>query len=183
MDDISKRLEFLVGEHTGGKATIFAKNAGIPASTFQYYIKGRMPHGDHLKRICEFYNVNLNWLLTGKGSPYIKEDVINSELETHTPPSSSNVIEMRHMELVKGFSDKQRAYEINRELMELEKLDRDAFRRIESYIKGTVDQVRSAAERVPFYGPDRRKAERRIGGGGDNMPEGGNRRTGKDRRK
>lgn len=133
--------------------------------------------------ICKQFEVDSNWLLTGIGSPYIKGEKPLPEQEAHAPPPASDVIELRHMELVRGFSDKQRAYEINRELMELEKLDRDAFMRIECYIKGTVDQVRFAAEREPYYGRDRRIDERRNGEGNSDLPEGGNRRTGKDRSK
>ena len=34
---------------------------------FSAYIKGRVPHADHLCRIHDTYNININWLLTGEG--------------------------------------------------------------------------------------------------------------------
>lgn len=74
MQNIQDRLYLLIDELADGKSTIFAKNAGIPPSTFQFYIKGRMPHGDHLIRIRKTYNVNTDWLLTGEGSIYIDKD-------------------------------------------------------------------------------------------------------------
>jgi hypothetical protein len=85
------------------------------------------------------------------------------------------------MSLVCGFIDKQRAMNINRGLIELEKLDLDTYRRVESYVNGTLDAVREMAERSPTYNPDRRKAERRSG---DRKEYGdSDRRSGKDRRK
>jgi phage repressor protein C with HTH and peptisase S24 domain len=71
MDTISERLLQIIDKFSGGNRAKFCKNAGIPPSTLQSYITGRMPHGDHLKRICEFYKVDINWLLTGEGFPYI----------------------------------------------------------------------------------------------------------------
>jgi phage repressor protein C with HTH and peptisase S24 domain len=71
MRNLIDRLTFLVDRHAGGKHTVFAKNADIPISTFQGYINGRQPHIDHLLRIREKYNVNIDWLLKGEGSPYI----------------------------------------------------------------------------------------------------------------
>ena len=177
MDDIPKRLLFLVDAHGDGKLTVFAKKAGIPPSTFQYYLHGRMPHGEHLIRICECFKVNLNWLLTGTGATYIKEEKAQQEPD----PQPSNIIELEHMELVRGFQDKPRAYKINQQLMELEQLDHETFKRIETYIKATVDQVKYAAEKAPSYGPDRRQQQRRSQEAPP--PKGAERRSGRDRRK
>ena len=137
-----------------------------------------MPHGEHLKHICETFNVNLNWLLTGKGDPYIKEDKPNAGGSQAPPPS--NVIEIEHMELVRGFQDKPRALSINKGLMELEKLDQETFKRIETYIKATVDQVKYAAEQAPMYSADRRRGERRTQEAPSSKGE--ERRSGKNRR-
>jgi phage repressor protein C with HTH and peptisase S24 domain len=67
----SERLNFLVTEHSGGKVTHFAKKAGIPPGTFDNYLKGRLPQAEQLLRIRETYGVNIDWLLTGEGEPYI----------------------------------------------------------------------------------------------------------------
>jgi len=64
---IADRLLKLVLLYSSGKHTVFAKKAGIPHGTFSAYIKGRVPHADHLCRIHDTYNININWLLTGKG--------------------------------------------------------------------------------------------------------------------
>jgi len=71
MSTLIERLFEIVSEKADGKHTIFAKNAGIPTSTFQGYIKGRPPHTDHLIRIHEYYGINIDWILTGKEPKYV----------------------------------------------------------------------------------------------------------------
>jgi transcriptional regulator with XRE-family HTH domain len=70
MQTFYERLKFLIKEHAGGKHTLFAKKAGIPVSTFQSYLSERLPHIEHLLRICETYHVTLDWLMTGQGDRY-----------------------------------------------------------------------------------------------------------------
>ena len=64
----------IINEKASGKSTVFAKKAGIPPGTFHSYLKGRLPHPEQLIRLCETYDINLNWLLTGKGEKYIIEN-------------------------------------------------------------------------------------------------------------
>lgn len=70
---ITARLLSLVDETSGGKATVFARKAGIPASTFQYYKDGRVPNWEHLIRISETCGVCIDWLLTGIGPKNITD--------------------------------------------------------------------------------------------------------------
>lgn len=70
---LADRLLWLADKHAGGKHTIFAKNADIPASTFQGYLQGRAPHPDHLLRIRETYGVSIDWILSGDGPIYLSE--------------------------------------------------------------------------------------------------------------
>jgi len=76
---IAGRLLELVSLYGNGKHTVFAKKAGIPHGTFSAYIKGRVPHAEHLCRIHDTYNININWLLTGEGEMILdpeKEGVV-----------------------------------------------------------------------------------------------------------
>lgn len=75
MDTFFDRLLNLINEKAAGKYTVFAKKAEIPVGTFQAYLKDRLPHPNHLVRIHETYDVNLNWLLTGKGEKYISKKI------------------------------------------------------------------------------------------------------------
>lgn len=163
----------------------FASKLGISPPDFSK----RKKSGTLLPLIIEWgiaEKVNLDWLLTGKDNPYIIDDTgkagINDDINTHPPPSS-NVIELKHMKLIKGFIDKQRALNINRKLMELERLDSESFRRVESYINGKIDAFHEVAERAPHYNPERRQAERRIQKDQKDLINGKDRRSGKDRRK
>lgn len=72
MSNLTERLEIIVREKANGKYTVFARNCGINETTFQNYFKhGRNPGYTTLLNMCEVYSVNINWLLTGRGSKYI----------------------------------------------------------------------------------------------------------------
>lgn len=44
----------------------------LPASTVHNYVLGRRaPDLKFLLALCENYQININWLLTGEGSPYL----------------------------------------------------------------------------------------------------------------
>jgi len=81
----------LINELADGKLTKFAEKAGIPASTFHGYLKGRAPHPDHLIRILEHYKVSINWLLTGKGPIYIYGE--EKEAAPEPDPEIADLIE------------------------------------------------------------------------------------------
>jgi len=69
-----ERLKILVDRFSKGKHTVFAKDCGIPTSTFQNYITGeRFPTREHLEKIHSKTLVNFNWLILGKGEPFIQE--------------------------------------------------------------------------------------------------------------
>ena len=70
---ITERLIELIEEHAGGKSTVFARNTGIPPSTFQYYRQGRIPKWDHTIRICDTCNVSIDWFLTGRTPKRLNE--------------------------------------------------------------------------------------------------------------
>jgi len=69
--DISQGLSILVDEISQGNRKKFAMGAGIVPATLHNYLNGRVPKADALVNICKSYNINLNWLLTGKGPKYI----------------------------------------------------------------------------------------------------------------
>lgn len=74
MENILERLTELIEEFAGGKYTVFAKKAGIQAPAMHNYMKGRMLSGDSLINICETFNVNITWLLTGRGGKYVENE-------------------------------------------------------------------------------------------------------------
>ena len=87
------------------------------------------------------------------------------------------------MSLVKEFLDKQRALNIDKKLIEVEKLAPEMFEKIEIYIKGSMDMLETVAKKNPSHCCDRRKEERRVEEEPDLIPDGMDRRSGMDRRK
>ena len=63
MSDVKTRLGVIVGTNTAKFALMIAENR----RTIDNYLKGRMPRREFLKRLAERTNININWLLAGKG--------------------------------------------------------------------------------------------------------------------
>jgi transcriptional regulator with XRE-family HTH domain len=125
-------------ETCGWSQKDLGKEMGVSSNTVQSWEKDTYPKGDALIRLSELLKCSIDWLLTGKGHPC--DDSHQADLPGQ--PGSSNVIELQHMALVKGFRDKQRGLSINQKLIELEALDAESFNHIEGYITGTVDSLR-----------------------------------------
>jgi hypothetical protein len=64
-ESFSERLLLLTKEF--GSRYALAKSSGIPSSTLQGYAAGAKPGMDALLTLARVGNVDLNWLLTGKG--------------------------------------------------------------------------------------------------------------------
>jgi len=61
----------------------FAKDLGISRTTLIGYEDGSVaPSANFLAKICQIYNVNINWFLTGKGEMFL----LNTGKETSNPP-------------------------------------------------------------------------------------------------
>ncbi len=73
--DSFERLQSIVDDTTSGNKKKFAELAGINKNTMQNYMRGRPPKADALEKICNTYNVNLNWLVAGKGEKYLDQGV------------------------------------------------------------------------------------------------------------
>ena len=158
----------------------FAEMLEVSLGAVQHWeIDNQLPRGDVLIKIRDRFNVDLNWLLTGDGNPYIgkNKNIEEPELSQQTN-QHQNVIEIQHIDIVRNFKDKPRAKAINQALLELERTSPSAFEAIESYIKGMVSGIQlMAAEPTPSYG------ERRKNDDPDQIPPEGDRRLGVDRRK
>lgn len=69
----SERLVWLITELAGGKPVDFARRAGIPAALIYPYTEGIKPPDEHLIGIRDAYGVDLEWLLMGKGKPFLSD--------------------------------------------------------------------------------------------------------------
>ena len=63
MSDVKTRLGVIVGTNATKFALMIAENR----QTIDNYLKDRMPRIEFLKRLAERTNININWLLAGKG--------------------------------------------------------------------------------------------------------------------
>lgn len=71
---IADRLREIVGEEWGA-VTRYAEKLKIPPQTLNQYLTGRrVPHADILRVLSEVGQLNINWLLTGRGPKYQAED-------------------------------------------------------------------------------------------------------------
>ncbi|VXB94626.1 DNA-binding protein [Flavobacterium sp. 9R] len=88
LDIFIKRLEYILDYYSMNAAT-FADRIGVQRSSLSHLLSGRnKPSLDFvLKIVEEFPEVNLYWLLIGKGS---FPDEQNSNIENHTPPILPN---------------------------------------------------------------------------------------------
>ena len=73
-NSVQNRLKFLI-DLLKINIKEFSIKTGIPYRTIQDYLLGkRMPGGENLQKICTHLGINLNWLLTGEGEPFIKKE-------------------------------------------------------------------------------------------------------------
>lgn len=93
--EIKERLKFLVDTLARGKHTVFAKECGIPTPTFQAYYHGeRNPSLDHLIKIKSRFEINLNWLLSDEGEPFIQEGVEAFRRDAISPAAEDMIREI-----------------------------------------------------------------------------------------
>lgn len=86
-----ERLFRLISEEAKGKPTLFAKMAGIPHSTFYGYLEGKIPDPKYLIRIHDVFHVNIDWLVSGTGEPYVS---LKQQQEQKQELRESNTIYM-----------------------------------------------------------------------------------------
>ena len=184
MEDFLSRLKYLIEKEADGKYSVFAKLCGIPHTTFYNYTKGRMPHSEHLCRIQETFSVDLNWLLSGIGEPYLST---KGSTDNHSAPEGSLDDDgINDSEIIKQFSDRNYARNLNSYLAQLEKLYPETFRDVGGYIKGLLHRgdlpLKPPTDPSDYSGLKRRTSQRRVKDDPGKIPGGKDRRSGKDRR-
>lgn len=103
-DLIAKRIRTII-EHYGLTVSSFADKIGVQRSSISHLLKGRnKPSLDFVLKVVQTYpEVNLYWLLNGKGQfptedttpdiTEIHEDAI-SKVEATTPPSTKEAVKI-----------------------------------------------------------------------------------------
>jgi hypothetical protein len=153
----------------------FANKIGLSAPDFSK----RKKSGTLLPLIIDWgiaEKVNLNWLLTGG------EEADQREPESPSDRSSTP-IENNFPELINQFKDRCYAKDLNARLVELERLNSEAFKKVGVYTRGLLDGILSVSSKCQKYDdPDRRYTERRVKSSPKKYKGTKDRRSGKDRR-
>lgn len=70
-NEIINRINDIKSEKSSTLSS-FSIGLDLPASTVHNYVLGRRtPDLKFLLALCENYQININWILTGEGSPYL----------------------------------------------------------------------------------------------------------------
>ena len=80
--DVLDRIQDVLNDEMEGKIAPFAEKAGIPPNTLSGYInKKRDPKFSIIIQISNTYDINLNWLATGRGCRKINRNRYIGKLE------------------------------------------------------------------------------------------------------
>jgi hypothetical protein len=71
---LKERIKKIIKEKCEGSRKHFADRLGVVPSTIHTWDDEHPPSGNPSKRLREEFNVNIDWLLTGEGEPYIYKD-------------------------------------------------------------------------------------------------------------
>jgi transcriptional regulator with XRE-family HTH domain len=164
-----------------------ADRLSIALSTYQYYERGQREAP--VSFVCKIasFGVSFDWLLTGAGKPYTSIESTPSAIKhkraDSAPEHPANFAEITDTEIIEQFCDKKYARDLNLHLVELERLNSEAFKKVDPYIKGMLDGLRMKPTQCCMYkGPDRRTEERRGKDNPEKFKGAKDRRSGKDRR-
>lgn len=139
--DIINRIKSLTG-YT--QKVIASELFGISDKNLSNKIKRNSIDIEALVKWAVNDNVDLDWLLTGLIRPNLRR---GSGPTKDQYSVDSDEVGFRYMELFRFVQDKKRASNIIEELLEIEKLDPEAFIRIEGYLKGILDSLQMVSQR------------------------------------
>ena len=101
------RLLLLIDDLTEGNKKKFAEMLGVSPTHIDHWVnRGSLPNAEQLENIHRKLNVNLNWLLTGKGEMFVKK-----KLQDY-PTSEEHPLHSPVMEIMieYGYSKEAREY-------------------------------------------------------------------------
>ena len=89
---ISQRLKLLI-EKLDMDTRTFSQALGVSEGTTRnYFNRGSKPNSDYLEKLhVSFEAVNLHWLLTGIGEPFLTNESTDQSTTTNTKKNSGNI--------------------------------------------------------------------------------------------
>lgn len=170
------RLNYIL-DKLGLGPRAFADKLQIPVDKIKSIKYGKVRISAEIAILIEqVFGFDFKWIMTGLGNPDSARDISER-------PKTSNVYEFQHMELIREFKNKPLALNITQSLIELENLDSESFKRVEAYLKGTVDAIKEVTERKSDFSSGRRQKQRRLDKNSNMVPKHLDRRNNQDRRK
>ena len=88
MSDVKTRLREIVGPNVSK----FAGMVGEHRQTIDNYLVGRMPRAAFLKKLAEKKDININWLLTGKGPKELSATAVREAKVRYGAEAAINII-------------------------------------------------------------------------------------------
>lgn len=151
MNKLSERLKKArkIGNLTQG---MLSKRTKISLRALQSYEQDASKISvDRTQKIASACGVNVTWLLTGEGEPFITRyehpDAQKSEANESSLPFESkaiqhnSILDAEHLELIKQFKDKKLIKELNHALLRLEQIDPGSLREIRGYLRRMIEDV------------------------------------------
>lgn len=88
---IGERIKELVNHFANGNNSQFAKMVNVNEANIRSYYNGTLPKFDVLSNIATTFEINCEWLLTGKGNMLIESGVENINTSLKTVPLVENL--------------------------------------------------------------------------------------------
>lgn len=169
----SERLKLIRKELGNISQQKLADNIGISVNRIKAIEAGKYNITSELAiKLESFCHFNFKWIMTGLGGPY---DGTSRYQAIHLDDScmkekekdslyNGTAVELDHIDIVRRFKNKRSARDINRDLLELERINPKAFEKACSYIKGMLDYA-SVNSVDDYNGQDRRSGQdrRKVG--------------------
>lgn len=87
-NNISTRLRIIVDRYEKGNTSAMARVCGVTETTLRNYFAGRDPKFSLIQKIIQTYEINLEWLILGKGSISKKFNEVNEDSEEYVIQSN-----------------------------------------------------------------------------------------------
>ncbi|MCV6638467.1 helix-turn-helix domain-containing protein [Candidatus Albibeggiatoa sp. nov. NOAA] len=123
-EGIVERLKILIDHSSNGNKSAFTRKINVSLSTFKNYLDSKrtdIVSAETLIKIYEATNVNITWLLTGKGEMYLNGQEQNFDLENilqHLTPQQKQELLNRSQEMYLMNNLKQRVEDMEKRLDE-----------------------------------------------------------------
>ncbi|BBO84518.1 hypothetical protein DSCO28_50840 [Desulfosarcina ovata subsp. sediminis] len=111
----------------------------IKANNLSNRIKRNSVDVDKLIDWASDNSVNLNWLLTGKGEPYLSAVENGSKFQ--------NIVELEHLSIVKTFKNKSLAKELNEILKKIEDIDGEHLREVKGLLRSELSRLQGSVSK------------------------------------